>query len=216
VTRGERGYALIALLAGASIALIAMSAAVPGWKYVILNDREEELLFRGGEIADAIRRYQQKNGNALPTSLEQLVKGRFLRKAYKDPMSKDGEWRLVRQGEPLLPPQIGRPGQPSPSPSPGARQLPAAGGSVGGGPITGGSTTGPRSPTGVGAILGVASRNTSKSLRLFNGRQRYNEWVFVAGQPRVVGRQTTTPGVPPGQPGPGQPRPGGGLTTTPR
>lgn len=209
MSRGQRGYALIALLAGATIALIAMSAAVPAWKYVTLNDREEELIFRGGEIADSIRRYQQKNGNALPTSLEQLVKGRFLRKAYKDPMTRDGEWRLVRQGEPLLPPQSQRPGRPSPSPSAGP--TPGAGGRGSGaaGPL-GGTTSGPRSATGVGAIMGVASRNTAKSLRLFNGRQRYNEWVFVAGQPRIVGRQAITPGV---APGPGQARPGAGTTT---
>jgi type II secretory pathway pseudopilin PulG len=212
VSRAERGYALIALLAGSTIMLIAMSAAVPAWKYVMLNDREEELLFRGGQIADGIRRYQQKNGNALPTSLEQLVKGRFLRKAYKDPMTKDGEWRLVRQGEPLLPSQSGRPGQPSPSPS--ASPRPGSAGPVAGvfGP-SGVPGPGPLGGTGVGAILGVASRNTSKSLRLFNGRQKYNEWVFVAGQPRVVGRQTTTPGVV--APGRGQPRPGPGAPNTP-
>ena len=38
-------------------------------------------------------------------------------------------------------------------------------------------------------ILGVASLNKDKSLRMFNGRTKYSEWLFVAGQPRLVGRQ---------------------------
>ena len=82
-----------------------MSAAVPSWRYLMKNDREEELIFRGGEIADAIARFQRRNGNALPASLDVLVKGKYLRRAYKDPMSKDGTWRFIRPGEML----VGRP-----------------------------------------------------------------------------------------------------------
>ena len=62
------------------------------------NDAEEELIFRGGEIADAVARYQKRNGNALPPSLEVLVKGKFLRHPYKDPMTKHGRWRFIRPG----------------------------------------------------------------------------------------------------------------------
>src|SRR5260221_12242209 len=78
--------------------MVIMTAAVPSWRYLVKDDREEELIFRGGEIADAIGRYQKKNGNALPPSLEVLVKGKFLRKAYKDPMTQDGKWRFLPQG----------------------------------------------------------------------------------------------------------------------
>jgi hypothetical protein len=53
--------------------------------------------------------------------------------------------------------------------------------------------------TSVGAIVGVASRSTEKGLRLVNGRERYNEWLFVAGQPIMVGRQVVGGGQP-GQP----------------
>ena len=38
-----------------------------------------------------------------------------------------------------------------------------------------------------GAILGVASTSTDKSLKLMNGRSRYDQWLFLAGQPRLLG-----------------------------
>ena len=45
------------------------------------NMREEELIFRGGQIADAIERYQkQERQRGARQSLEVLVKGKFLRK----------------------------------------------------------------------------------------------------------------------------------------
>jgi hypothetical protein len=159
------------------------------------NDREEELLYRGGEIADAIVRFQKKNGNAYPTSLDQLVKGKFLRKLYKDPMTKDGKWKLVHQGQAIAP------------------ITPPAGSGAGGRGVTTTTTTtttlsrspqsGPIGAGSLGPILGVSSTSTEKSLRVFNGRTRYNEWIFAAGQPRVVGRAPTIGPAPGPQPGAG-------------
>ena len=166
---------MVALMAAVAIMMIMLAAAVPSWRYVMRNDAEEELIFRGGEIADAIARYQKRNGNALPPSLEVLVKGKFLRRPYKDPMTKHGRWRFIRPGEVV---------------GPGASGIPGT---------TGGTTTTTTTTTtrpsafsqpGVtlGGFQGVASTSTEKSLRVFNGRTRYNEWVFLPGQPRVVGR----------------------------
>ena len=64
--RGESGFSLVALMAGITIMLILMAVAVPSWQHVMQDDREQELLFRGGQIADAIGRFQKKNGGALP------------------------------------------------------------------------------------------------------------------------------------------------------
>jgi hypothetical protein len=79
--------------------------------------------------------------------------------------------------------------------------------------------------TVVGPFVGVASTSNDTSIRVFNNRSRYDEWFFVAGQPRVVGNQPmnpmpagqgspggptgpAAPGLPPGvQPPPGQMRP---------
>ena len=191
---GERGASLVSVIAGLTIMLIMMSVAVPSWQYVMKDAREEELLFRGEQIAKGIERYQRKNGNTLPPTLEILVQQRFLRKAYKEPFAKDGKWRLVRPGEPLLPPNI--PGLPP------TRQTTPPSTMVGQAPTAGGTIGGTISGTG---ILGVASLSKDKSLRMFNGRTRYNEWLFIAGQLRLVGPQFGPPGgvAPPIFPSPG-------------
>ena len=188
---GEGGYAMAALIVALTVMLIGMSVAAPSWRYLVKDMKEEELIFRGGQIADAIERYQARNGNAVPLSLDVLVKGRYLRKRYEDPMTEDGEWRLIRFGEPIVP------GHPRPTP----------------GTVPGGGATGLGTGPVVGGIFGVASKSTEEGLRLFNGRSRYDEWVFAPGQPRVVGAPRPGP-VPPGQPGAG-PAPGSHPTPAP-
>ena len=86
----EAGFSLVALVASMTVMLVLMGAAMPSWKYVMKNEREQELFFRGDQIATAIERYQKKNGGTAPPTLEILVKGKYLRKAYTDPMAKDG------------------------------------------------------------------------------------------------------------------------------
>lgn len=169
--RAQSGFSLLMLLGVCAITLILLAAAVPSWRYIMQDEREQELLFRGFQIADAVAAYQSKNGGGAPASLEVLVKGKYLRKAYKDPMTSDGAWRLIHPGEttsPITAP--GAPGSPpSPSPLPALNPMGAP-------------------PGTTGFVLGVASRSREKSLRLFNGRSHYNEWIFAVGQPRVVGR----------------------------
>ena len=185
----EAGFSLVAVAASITMMMLFMGMAMPTWKYVMQNAREEELIFRGGQIADAIDRYQKRHNNAPPVSLDVLVKGKFLRKAYKDPMVENGQWRFVRPGEaqaglpgaggrqPGVPGQPGQPGQPGPTPTPTPR--------AGRGTPVGGQQPG----AAFGPFVGVASTNKEKSLRVFNGRQRYDQWLFIAGQPRVVGKE---------------------------
>lgn len=222
MSRGrQRGYSMVALMAAVAIMLTLMTAAVPSWRYVIKNDREEELLARGGEIADAIARYQRRNGNALPPSIEALVKGKFLRRAYKDPMTKSGQWRLIRPGEAVVP-VTGGAGAGSPT---GTRSASSSFGATPAGGLSPGTSassasTTPRPGMTLGGFQGVASTSTDKSLRVFNGRTRYNEWVFLPGQPRLIGRQAGPPlpspggGVRPGSTG-SRSGTGSGLTTRP-
>ncbi len=201
----ERGYALVALMVTIALMLILMSAAGPYWRYLSKNDKEQELLFRGGEIADAVARYQRKNGNALPPSIDVLVKGKFLRHAYKDPMTKDGKWRFIRPGEAIGPL--------------GTNPLDPTGGR---GSMTTTTTTTTTRPSSFGSFSstnvlgpfqGVASTSTEKSLRIFNGRQKYSEWVFLPGQQRVIGRPAGG-GLQPGNPfGPARPGLPAGLPT---
>ena len=97
--RHESGFSMPALLAMIAIMTFALMLAMPSWRYIVRDDKEQELIFRGRQISAAIARFQRKNGNALPTSFEQLVKGKYLRQEFKDPMTKDGKWRIVRPGE---------------------------------------------------------------------------------------------------------------------
>ena len=191
--RGEAGYSLVALIAAVAVMMIMLGAAMPSWRYVMRNDAEEELISRGGQIADAIARYQGRHGNALPPSMEVLVQQRFLRRAYKDPITKHGRWRLLRPGDAVLP---GVPGLPGSAQRPGGTT-----------PTTTTTTTRPSAFSqpgqAIGGFQGVASTSTDKSLRIFNGRTKYNEWLFVAGQPRVIGRQA------PAGPRPGSAQPAG-------
>ncbi len=208
-----QGYALVALVLAVTLLLIALGAAIPAWRYVMKNEREEELLFRGGQIADAIKRHQARSGQALPTSMDALVKDKLLRKAYKDPLVSDGKWRLVRQGEPC--PSFGRQNVPRGSPAPGASPTPIPPGG-----LPGGSTTGPpggRPSFEFGPFHGVVSLSTDKSLRVFNGQESYSSWCFIAGQPRIIGKLPRgTQRLFPGQGGdPGQ-SPSPTSTTPPR
>jgi len=212
----ESGFSIVVLLASITVMLILMGAAVPTWRYVMKNDREEELYFRGDQIARAVERYQRKNGNALPISMELLVKGHYLRKMYKDPMTKNGQWRLIHPGEGLLPGGggPGMPGAPGTAGGPGGSRLNARGGMAAGGGAQGGFPGMPMAgrPGGgrgaiQGPILGVASTSSDKSLKLMNGRSRYDQWLFLAGQPRLLGGDQSLQ-VRPGRIGPSPLTPG--------
>lgn len=161
-----------ALLAMLAIMALSLMLAMPSWRYLHRDDKEQELIFRGRQISAAIARFQRKNGNALPASLDQLVKGKFLRQAYKDPMTGDGKWRILRPGE-ILPGRPGGPpgpGRPTPTPTPAPT------------PVLGGN-----SGTPAGPVAGVASLSTETGLRTVNGNQAYNLWVFAPNVPLIFG-----------------------------
>jgi hypothetical protein len=87
--RPVAGFSLPALIFFMTAASIFIAAAVPVYQTQAKREAEEELIFRGGEYTRAIQKYQRKFG-VYPTSIDQLVSTnglRFLRKAYKDPMT---------------------------------------------------------------------------------------------------------------------------------
>ena len=184
--RGERGYAMAALLVMLGVMLVLMSAALPAWRFQARREKEAELVFRGEQIARSIYLYQRKNGpGAFPPSLDVLVQGRFLRKKYKDPMTKDGEFQVLLAG--MAPQAPGRGNQP-PQPQP--------------------QVTGVNQP----GIIGVQSKSKETSIRTYMGRTRYNEWQFNAANmaARMGGPGRGRGGIgPDGQPFPGAPGIGG-------
>src|SRR3984893_19492502 len=78
----ERGYTLVALLAVMTLMALFALAAAPRILQQAQRDREKEAIFRGEEVAEAIRIYygaKIKNrgpGEAgLPTSIDDLLQG---------------------------------------------------------------------------------------------------------------------------------------------
>ena len=97
----ESGAILLAVLFMMAVMIIVALAVVPSFVLQARRDRELEMIHRGTEYARAVKKYYKKFGQ-YPASLEQLQNTnqiRFLRKRYKDPLTKDGEWKLLHYGD---------------------------------------------------------------------------------------------------------------------
>lgn len=162
---GQGGYAMAALLVGMTVMAIFLSVALPAWRTAAQREKEAELIFRGQQYARAIALFQRKYANTFPPNVDILLNEHFLRKKYKDPMTKDGEFQVVYVNQ-----------QASAQPNAGGT-VPTQGQPRTATPVAAGATVGPQ-----GGIIGVASKSTATSLRVYNGHDKYNEWVFVATQ----------------------------------
>ena len=190
--QGNRGYAMAALLVGMSVMAVLMSALLPVWTTMAKREKEAELIFRGNQYARAIGLFQRKFANTPPPSIDLLVEQRFLRKKYKDPITND-DFQPLYANQAMMPggagpggpPQSGQTGTP---PAPGRPLIQAGLGTTG--------------ATAAGGIIGVTSKSKETSLKVFNGRTRYNEWAFVHVQ--------TSQRL--GQPGPGGAQGPGGVS----
>ena len=69
--QSEAGYTLVALLLVMSLLALFAIAAAPNVRQQAQREREKEAIFRGEQVADAIRLYYRYRGaqgvNALPT-----------------------------------------------------------------------------------------------------------------------------------------------------
>lgn len=103
IISGNTGFTYLTLMFSIVIIGIGLSVIGPSWKTAKKIEREEELLFRGKEIVDAIAAFY--NGlpgqKAFPARLEDLLKDprypttkRYLRKFYKDPIT-NSDWIFI-------------------------------------------------------------------------------------------------------------------------
>jgi type II secretory pathway pseudopilin PulG len=93
----EPGYALIVLMIMATVLLISLAAALPSVYQEAQREREKELIFRGNQYARAVYLFHNQMGR-YPVSVKELlsINGiRFLRRAYRDPMTPSGKWRFI-------------------------------------------------------------------------------------------------------------------------
>ena len=112
--RSEAGYGLVALLAVMTVFALFAMAVAPSIRQQSQREKEKEAIFRGDQIAEAIREYYRyraavnnaRGDQALPTSMDQLLQGvpipggsksrQILRaSAALDPLSLEGEWRVI-------------------------------------------------------------------------------------------------------------------------
>ena len=110
----EAGYTLVALLAMMTVMALFAMAVAPSAQQQAQREREKEAIFRGEQVADAIKEYYRyrsvvtrQNGDAaLPTNMDQLLEGvpilggaktrQILRiSASRDPLTIEGEWRFI-------------------------------------------------------------------------------------------------------------------------
>lgn len=196
----QRGYALVALLAMMTVLMLLMTAAAPNVRQQSRRELELEAIARGEEVAEAIRAfYHISQPNRLPTSMEELMDGapfgtkkiKVLRaSASRDPLSKSGEWRLIKVQDREFPEFMralilytnGR----QPSTMTTDNRLKAAVPNI---PVLGnvldlgeedeapgGEIT---STTSKGPFIGVASRSQRDSIIAYYGIERHDKWIFT-------------------------------------
>jgi type II secretory pathway pseudopilin PulG len=189
------------------LALFAMAVA-PSVQQQMQREREQEAIFRGEQVANAIREYYiyrsrlvgGGNPQALPNSMDQLLDGvpvpggsknrQILRpSAARDPLTIEGEWRYIlpRSGALLdfqqslmfyANNQVLRTNDPQIAP---LQQLAVP-------PIvptgTLGALSGTRDQSSVdedatGPFVGVASRSKRDSVLTYYGIERHEQWIFT-------------------------------------
>ena len=201
----EGGYTLVSLLALMTILALFAAAAVPSVRQQSLRERENEAIFRGEQVADAIRYYYIHRANTmnlrgdqgLPTSVDQLLEGipvpggskkrQILRpSAARDPLSDSGEWRLVLPRSPELTEfqrsvmlyagnVLPMPRDPQISDLQRLTAPPVV-------PVfdSGSSSSGTSASFDAsGPFVGVSTRNTTNSVLYYYGIDRHDLWIFT-------------------------------------
>ncbi len=161
----EEGYSMASLLVILSVLSVMLGFLLPVWGTVVKREREAELIFRGEQYARAIGLYQRKYANAYPRTIDALLNERFLRKEYMDPMTSDGQFKLVFEGELTQSDSTNEPLQ------------------IG---FTSRNLSLGFDEESIG-IIGVVSRSNKESLRVYKDKSNYNEWLFVWKNSEVAG-----------------------------
>jgi type II secretory pathway pseudopilin PulG len=180
-----RGYSLVALVVLLVVMSIAVTVALPMWSTVVQREREEELLFRGWQYAEAIRVFQARHGR-LPVQLEELyeLRPRAIRQLWEDPLSESGEWQPIMARTP----DGTSPGGPVQGQEIGGAAAPQVGNSgddEDDGPTAFGASQvgqGSRNGQALGPIEGVRPTANGTALKSFLGRTEYSQWEFRAAQ----------------------------------
>lgn len=206
--RSEAGYTLVALLAMMTVLALFAMAAAPSVQQQSLRDREHEAIYRGEQVAEAIKAYyryqaltyRRTGDQGLPTSMEQLLQGipipggaknrMILRaSAARDPLTIEGEWRFVLpRSEALVDFQqaiMFYSGSVLPNPTdPQMADLqrfavPRLINVTSLGSTTLSSTSSSISDDATGPFVGVTSRSKRESVLAYYGIEKHDQWIFT-------------------------------------
>lgn len=206
--QSQAGYTLVALLALMSVLALFAMAIAPSIEQQAQREKEKEAIFRGEQVADAIRDYYRyrvavnrvSGDQALPTSMDQLLKGlpipggsktrQILRaSAAHDPLSLEGEWRFIHpRTEALIDFQqavMAYAGSVLPAPrDPQMAQLQLFAAPQLTSVLNLGTTSKTSNSSSVaddssGPFVGVASRSRRSSVLTYYGLESHDEWIFT-------------------------------------
>jgi type II secretory pathway pseudopilin PulG len=178
----EAGYNLVILIVAVTVLNILVAAAIPLWRTAIKREKEEELISRGFQYAEAIRVFQHRYGR-LPVRLEELVevKPRCIRQLWSDPVTGKRDWVPIRVGVPEGVPVPGQP-QPPQKPPSDADDESNGGDEVtqpGAGEDDGNGRQTPDGNVALGPIRGVRSRSHDKAIKKLFDQEHYDQWQFT-------------------------------------
>ncbi len=195
VRRSEAGYTLLILMVFISVLTVGLMVALPVLETQSRREKEEELLFRGRQYVEAVRLFVKENPGSYPESIKDLVKKRYLRKPFPEPMTKTESWNLI-----LLPAQAGRPAESprafSSRAKRNSRRMPAGDNEEDGREeateTAGGETRSLQQVMVVPEkllssidnprIIGVVSPSGQKSFFVYDQKETYDTWLFYYGR----------------------------------
>ena len=169
----EAGYTLAILVMVIAVMAIMMAAAVEIVSFQAQREKEAELIFRGQQYVEGIRLYRKKYGR-YPMRMKELWEAdpKVLRRKWIDPITGSDNWGIVFQGQEGR--ELTAPGRGGPRPTPTRtpvfeRQREGEGEKV-------------------GPIIGVYSKSTETSIKVYEGRTQYDMWKFVLQEQAPPGR----------------------------
>lgn len=102
----QHGFAYLGVLLLIIVLGLALAALSVTWHTVERRDKEKELLFIGNQYRQAIRLYYENSPGTIkqyPRRLQELlddnrylVRQRYLRKTYADPITGESDWGEIR------------------------------------------------------------------------------------------------------------------------
>jgi type II secretory pathway pseudopilin PulG len=208
IRRSEGGYTLVALLAMMTVLALFAMAVAPRAQQQAQREREQEAIFRGEQVAGAIREYylyrvgssRGAGDQALPTSMDQLLQGIPIRggsknrqilraSAARDPLTIEGEWRFIlprsaalvdfQQSIMLYTNNV--------APTSSDRQMldlqrfavPAIITVTNLGEVSTTRSASSIDDDATGPFVGVASRSRKDSVLTYYGIERHDQWIFT-------------------------------------